>query len=141
MSTSQMILLILMLLAVLTILLWPRQQEPQSVPSVEVVSPIPDQSGPSIEVSYELIDSDGGPVSVLVEYSIDGSIFRPCTPTIDSDGIRELPATPSGKSYTFVWDMENDLQHLDAGKFKIRITPYKGPILGIPGVVGGSFQK
>lgn len=106
----------------------------EEAPSVDIISPVGGQIGPEVQIDYKLADKDSDPVSINVEYSVDGSEFKPCTPDISGEGTDDLSTSSEGVDHTFVWDSKTDLWDGETKNITIRITPYKGAITGNPAI-------
>ena len=96
-----------------------------TVPGVTLVTPISTQRG-DVTISYVLFDAESNPVSILVEFSLDGGVsYAIATAGAGGDGIAGLASSPAGTPHTYVWDSFADgagdpTLILDA---RIRITP------------------
>lgn len=104
--------------------------------SLPVVSDIvlpPDATG-VVPVEFRLSQGQSFPVDVTVEYSLDGGVYLPATPTRASDGTRALRASMAGETHLFQWDSARDAP-LARGALAIRITP------SISGVEGAAVEE
>lgn len=105
-----------------------------------IVSSLPTPFG--VQTGYITIDfmledpnpGDDGNLSVLVEFSTDGSFWRPATAAPGSD----LDFLSNNTLYHFIWDSANlrDLENTYSATVFIRITPYDRAGAGTPRQTG-----
>jgi len=80
----------------------------------------------NIPISYTLTDAESDPLSIVVEYSIDGgSTWNPATAGPGGDGISGLTSSPTGVPHLFVWAsrINNVALTGPVSTVQIRITP------------------
>ncbi len=113
-------------------------------PSVTAIRPAGDNSG-DIGISYIVRDEESQPVSVAVEYSVDGGPFLPATevvgpPSSGTSGLASLPNDGVGNEnvHRFVWDAFADVGFGSNQQVRIRIEPTDTSV-GFAGVTEPPF--
>ena len=87
-------------------------------PTVVVMGVSGEQAG-DITIPYEISDKEGDPVSLFVEYSVDGGEnFYPATITGSLEGI-----TVGSYRGAFTWESERDIKGVDSTQVLVRVTP------------------
>ena len=72
------------------------------------ISPLSGVQSKQVEIKISLQDQDKDPVNIDLFFSRDGKLFSPAT-SAQPFSTRQVATSPTGKSYTFIWDSEKDL--------------------------------
>ena len=87
-------------------------------PSIVVMGVKGEQAG-DVVIPYEISDRESDPVSLFVEYSVDGGDnYYPSTVTGELNNI-----TREGYKGTFTWESGRDIKGVDSQNILVRITP------------------
>lgn len=100
------------------------EQQPPEVLELSV----PDPLSACGTITYTLRQAQSLPVSVKMEYELDGSgVFLTATPhSTEGDGLTNLSTSPEGMAHTFVWNSSADLPDADFESVVFRVTPFLG---------------
>jgi hypothetical protein len=76
----------------------------------------------NILLTYSLKGAIDNRLDVTVEYSTDGTNYKPCSPTMGGDGTTSLLASYYGVEHEYMWNSLADIAG-DASGVTVRITP------------------
>lgn len=104
-------------------------------PSVSVVTPAGTQQG-NITITYSIVDVQQDPISITVEYSLDGGSNWAAAVSAGGDGLTDLTSSGVGVQHTYIWDSVSNgagMQYPADNDIRIRITPDDGNGAGLFG--------